>query len=303
MSEMTRREVIRLAAVGGVGAYVGAGVAAKAPATLGVQLYSVRDLLGKDPAAALKAIADIGYREVELFGGDLPKIGALAKSAGLSPISVHVSTPFITGKWDAWQFMRKSVPDGYDLGAVIAEAKSLGTKFLVCPYLMPPERPADAAGYRQLAATLNRAGEQITKAGLTFCYHNHAFEFAPLADGRTPLDLLMAETTPELVKLELDVFWTSVAGQDPVTVMKKYTGRVPLLHLKDKQKGAPTAFEESKVPPATFVSVGSGGVDFRALLAAAPAAGVQHYFVEQDHAVGSTPLDAIAASYKYLRSL
>jgi sugar phosphate isomerase/epimerase len=88
-----------------------------------------------------------------------------------------------------------------------------------------------------------------------------------------------------------------------VALLKKYGGRVPLLHLKDKQKGAPTAFEEAKVPPTTFVSVGSGGVDFPAILAAAPAAGVQHYFVEQDHAVGSTPLDAIAASFKYLRSL
>jgi sugar phosphate isomerase/epimerase len=303
MGEMTRREVMRLAAVCGAGAFMTTDIAARAPETLGVQLYSVRDLLGKDPAAALKAIADIGYREVELFGGGVPKTAALATAAGLSPTSVHVSTPLITGNWDAWQFMRKSVPEGYDLAAVIAEAKSAGVKFLVCPYLMPPERPKDAAGYSQLAATLNKAGEQVTKAGLTFCYHNHAFEFAPLADGRTPLDLIMAETKPEFVKLELDVFWASVSGNDPVAVMKKYSGRVPLVHLKDHQKGTPKAFEEAKVPPAAFVPVGSGAVDFPALLAAAPAAGVQHYFVEQDHAVGSTPLDAIAASFKYLRSL
>ena len=108
----------------------------------------------------------------------------------------------------------------------------------------------------------------------------------------------MAETRPELVKLELDVFWVSVAGHDPVALLNKYSGRVPLLHLKDKQKGAPTALEESKVPPATFVPVGSGAVDFKALLAAAPAAGVQHYFVEQDHAVGGTPLEGIASSFK-----
>jgi sugar phosphate isomerase/epimerase len=303
MGEITRREVMRLAAVGSVGALMGAQVRAKGPQTLGVQLYSVRDLLGKDPAGTLKAIAEVGYREVELFGSGVPKTAALATAAGLSPISVHVNTPFITGNWDAWQFMRKSVPDGYDLAAVIAEAKAAGVKFLVCPYLMPPERPKDAAGYSQLAATLNKAGEQITKAGLTFCYHNHAFEFAPLPDGRTPLDLMMAETRPDLVKLELDVFWASVSGNNPVAVMKKYSGRVPLVHLKDHQKGAPKAFEEAKVPPTTFVPVGQGGVDFPALLGAAPAAGVQHYFVEQDHAVGSTPLDAIAASFKYLRSL
>lgn len=303
MRELTRREVMRLAAAGGVGALMGPAASANAPQTLGVQLYSVRDLMAKDPEGTLKAIAEIGYREVEALRGGLTKIGTLARSVGLSATSVHVDTPLITGKWDAWQFMRKSVPEGYDLAAVIAEAKAVGVKYLVLPYLMPGERPTDAKGYSELAATLNRAGEQVAKAGLVFCYHNHAFEFAPLADGRTPLDLLMSETTPELVKLELDVFWVSVSGNDPVALVKKYSGRVPLLHLKDKRKGAPTALEESKVPPTTFVPVGSGGVDFPAVLAVAPSAGVERYFVEQDHAVGSTPLEAIAASYKYLRSL
>jgi sugar phosphate isomerase/epimerase len=303
MGEMTRRDVVRLAVAGGIGTLVAGRLEARAPASLGVQLYTVRDQMTKDPQATLKAIADIGYREVELLRGGLTKVAAMAKSVGLSPVAVHVEPPFFTGKWDAWSFMRSSVPADYDLAAVIKDAKAAGVKFIVLPYLMPPERPTGVKGYSEFAAMLNRAGEQVTRAGLTFCYHNHAFEFAPLEGGQMPLDLLLAETKPELVKLELDVFWVSVAGHDPVAMMKKYSGRVPLLHLKDKQKGAPTALEESKVPPTTFVPVGSGALDFKALLAAAPAAGVQHYFVEQDHAVGSTPLEGIAASFKYLKSI
>ena len=102
MGEMTRREVMRLAAVGGVGAFMTTEIAAKAPEMLGVQLYSVRDLLGKDQAGTLKAIADIGFREVELFGGGVPKTAELAKAAGLSPISVHVSTPAHTPALRRW---------------------------------------------------------------------------------------------------------------------------------------------------------------------------------------------------------
>ena len=302
MREMTRRDVVRLAVAGGIGTLVAGRLEARGPASVGVQLYTVRDQMAKDPQGTLKAIADIGYREVELVG-DIPKVAALAKSVGLTAVAVHVSPPFFTGKWDAWSFMRSSVPAGYDLAAVINEAKAAGVKFIVLPYLMPAERPVGVKGYSEFAAMLNRAGEQITKAGLTFCYHNHAFEFAPLEGGGTPLDLLLAETKPDLVKLELDVFWVSVAGHEPVALLKRYSGRVPLLHLKDKQKGTPTALEESKVPPTSFVPVGSGAVDFKALLAAAPGAGVQHYFVEQDHAVGSTPLDGIASSFKYLKSI
>jgi sugar phosphate isomerase/epimerase len=299
---MTRRDVMRLAALGGVGALMGRDVQAKAPATLGVQLYTVRQQLDSELEATLKAIADIGYREVEVVRGTLAKVGPVARGVGLSPISVHVDTPLVTGNWDAWKFMRGAVPAGYDMAAVIRDAKAQGVKYLVLPYLMAAERGGGAAYYAQLADTLNRVGEQVTKAGMTFCYHNHGFEFEPLPDGRRPLDVLMAATKPELVKLELDVFWVSVTGADPVALLKQYAGRVPLIHLKDKAKGSPVETQESKVPPTTFMPVGSGAVDFPAVLNAAAAAGVEHYFVEQDHAQGN-PIDALRTSYRYLRGL
>ncbi len=136
---------------------------------------------------------------------------------------------------------------------------------------------------------------------MQLCYHNHGFEFEPLADGRRPLDVLMGAVKPELVKLELDVFWVSVTGADPVALIQQYAGRIPLLHLKDKAKGTAPETQESKVAPTTFTPVGAGAVDFPAVLKAAAAAGVEHYFVEQDHAQGD-PIAALKQSYQYLRT-
>jgi sugar phosphate isomerase/epimerase len=302
MQEMTRRDVMRLAALGGVGALMGRHAQAAAPQTLGVQLYTVRQQIETDAAATLKAIADLGYKEVEVLRGTLAKVGPLARGLGLSPISVHVDSPIITGQWDAWKFMRGAVPDGYGITELIRDAQAQGAKYLVLPYLMAAERGGGAPFYLQLADRLNIVGEQVKKAGLQLCYHNHGFEFEPLADGKRPLDVLMGAVKPELVKLELDVFWVSVAGADPVALLQQYSGRVPLLHLKDKAKGTPPETQEAKVPPTTFTPVGAGAVDFPAVLKAAAAAGVEHYFVEQDHAQGD-PIAALKQSYQYLRTI
>jgi len=285
---LTRREVLQLAAASGIGSFIGGGARAEAAAlsAIGVQLYTVRDLVTKDAAAALKAIAEIGYQEVEVIHATLPTVGPLAKQYGLNAVSMHVDVRLLTGQQPA---------------TVIGQAQDAGIKYIVMPYIMPGDRPKDAAGFTTLGEALNKAGEQIKKAGLQLCYHNHAFEFTPLADGRRSLDVLLAAADPELLKLELDVFWVSVTGTDPVAVINQYKGRVALMHLKDKMKGAPVSLTES-VPPTTFVEVGSGALDFPAILKAASAADVQHYFVEQDQTPGD-PLDSLRKSYQYLKNL
>ena len=305
---LTRRDLLRTAAAGTL-ALAGAGrsASAAAPARLGVQLYTVRDLIGKDPAGTLKAIAGIGYAEVEAVRATLDVAAPAARAAGLAVPSIHVDAPIITGNWTPYReaakrFPMNLPPDGYDLARAIEDARTAGARFLVVPYLLPNERQAQAAYYTSLGTTLNRAGEQIRKAGLQLCYHNHGFEFEPFEDGRLPLDVLMSASDPELVKLELDVFWTALTGHDPVAWIEKYSGRVPLVHLKDKSATAPQMTQEMKVSPDAFKEVGSGALDFKAILAAARAAGVQHYFVEQDHTAGH-PVDSLRKSYSYLRSL
>jgi sugar phosphate isomerase/epimerase len=142
----------------------------------------------------------------------------------------------------------------------------------------------------------------VKKAGLQLCYHNHGFEFEALPDGKRPLDVLMSATQPDLVKLELDVFWVSVTGADPVALINQYKGRLALLHLKDKVKGTPVETQEGKVPRTSFAEVGSGVLDIPAILKAGAAAGVEHYFVEQDETPGD-PIASLRKSFEYLRTV
>lgn len=250
---------------------------------MGVQLYTVRDVIEKHPAATLKAIQDIGYREVEAIYVSLDKIWSALKETNLKPVSVHVDTAI---------FMQ----GGAKLDSTIADVKERGFRYIVMPYIDPKDR-GGAEMFKNLAEKLNQAGEKAKSNGLTLCYHNHAFEFAPV-DGTTGLEILMKNTQKDLVSLEMDIFWVSVAGHDPVTLLQTYSGRVALLHLKDKAKGLDTQYNEN-VPKSAFKEVGSGTLDIPAVLSAADSAGVQNYFVEQDQTPGD-PIASLRKSYEYL---
>ncbi len=254
---------------------------------IGVQLYTVRDVILKDPRGVLKQLDEIGYREAEVVGATLPQIWDAIKSTRLQPVSVHLDSALF-----------KEGREG-ELDAAIADAKRRGFTFVVYPYLPPAERGGLPA-IRKLAAQLNSAGKKCRAAGLKLCYHNHAFEFDP-KDGSLPMDVLIKETDPKLVGLELDIFWVSVAGHDPAAMLKQHADRVPLLHLKNKAPGTPVRYNEG-VAHAAFKEVGAGEIDIPAVLRAAKAAGVQHYFVEQDRTQGN-PVDSLRQSYQHLSSL
>ncbi len=250
---------------------------------LGVQLYTVRSTIGANPEAVLKAIQGIGYSEVEATYGNLNKIWTALKETKLKPVSIHLDTDlFFNG--------------GAKLDAAIADVKEKGFQFIVLPYI-PPAQRGGMETFKKLAETLNKSGEKAKAAGLTLCYHNHALEFEPM-QGTTGLDLLMKETHQDLVSLEMDVFWVSVAGHDPVALLKKYASRVALLHLKDKANGTPVRYNEN-VPKATFKEVGNGTLDFPAILEAAKTTAVKNFFVEQDQTPGD-PIESLRQSYKYL---
>jgi sugar phosphate isomerase/epimerase len=151
---------------------------------------------------------------------------------------------------------------------------------------------------KRIAKMLDKIGKMAKSEGLTLCYHNHAHDFKPI-NGTPAIDMLMSETNQDYVHLELDVFWASVAGHNPVDVLKKFSGRVPLVHLKDKAQGIPVQYSEH-VPPTAFKAVGSGSIDIPAVLSAADHAGTKHYFVEQDQTPGN-PIDALRKSYNYLK--
>lgn len=262
---------------------------------IGAQLYTLRGVLPENPAEVLQGLAAIGYTEVEVVQAGFGELQPLIRDAGLVPISMHLMSQIVTGTWGDSQ-----KPERASVEAVAEWAAEAEIRYLVMPYLRPADRGDNLDHYKALAEKLNAAGQAAKAAGLGFAYHNHAFEFEPM-EGSTPLATLMAECDPELVQLELDVFWVSVAGLDPAAVLGEYSGRVPLVHLKDKAASAPTQFNE-EVPHEAFEEVGDGVLDFPAILRASKSAGVQHFFVEQDRTPGD-PLDSLKQSYEYLRSV
>jgi len=268
---------------------------------LGVQLYTVRDLLAEKPAETFRALFEAGYRHVENFDvGSLDRLAPLLADAGLAVTSTHFSPPFVTGDWSPWEKVGASVPAiGGELDALIAAAIRHRIGFLVFPYLLPAER-GDLDHYRELAAKLNAAGETCRAAGLRLGYHNHAFEFEPQG-GSTAFDVLIEELDPGLVQFEIDVFWATFAGFDAVELLRRHAGRCNLLHLKDLKDGIERS-PSAQPPPQAFEELGDGIVDFPAVLAAAAELGIEHVYVEQDHCPES-PVASLQRSAEYLRGL
>jgi len=254
---------------------------------IGVQLYTVRSVLPQKPAETLRAIEAIGYREVEPTFATLEAIWPALKATSLKPVSVHLDSRVVTqGSAD-------------ELKRTVDQVRQRGFQFAVFPYLPPAER-GGLEVIQRLAAKLNAAGETCRAAGVRFCYHNHAFEFEPMND-TTPFEVLLQETDPNLTSFELDCFWASVAGHDPVEILSRHGKRIALLHLKDKAKDLPVRYNES-VPRTAFQEVGHGVLDWPQVLRAAASAGVEHYFVEQDQTPGD-PVASLKASYSYLSQL
>ena len=285
---ITRRAWLRAGAAA-VGAAGLASAAGNFHHPLGLQLYTLRNILAGHEDETLRQVAEAGYTEVETAGGSMDTLAPILKKYKLKAVSSHLDELSISAK----------SPDEYKgppLDQLIATAKRHGVEYVVFPYL-PPDQRDGVDGYKRLAEKLNRAGEQVHAAGLTFCYHNHAFEFGgPI--GQRPIDVYKTDLDKKLVNFEIDVFWASVAGNDPVAILKEFAGRVPLVHLKDKAAGTPVQYNE-RVPKESFQEVGSGVLDFPAILRAAAAAGAKHYFVEQDYTAGD-PIASIRKSFQFL---
>jgi sugar phosphate isomerase/epimerase len=285
---------------------IGSTIAAFAPAcarkphTLGVQLYTVRDLVLVRPEKTLRAIAAMGYRELEMMRTQVIPLAPYLKSGDLRPVSLHFETPLITQNWDAWKHAdMPAVERRVTFDEVISLARDHGFEYLVFNYLTPEER-LDLDFYSELAEKLNVAADRCRSAGLRFCYHNHDFEFEPKTGG-TPMDFLLAHLDRDLVRLELDIFWTSVAGVSAAEFLRENAGRIALLHVKDRAPGTPRHYDIATVPQSAYREVGNGDLPMHEILDAGIAAGVQHYFVEQDFS--PDPLRSLLQSYRYLRRI
>jgi sugar phosphate isomerase/epimerase len=257
---------------------------------IGIQLYTLRNPLGKDAAATIKAVADAGYKQVECYG--FPGMGDVIKrsrDAGLAVNSSHFeSNTVVMPKDDALS----------EFAAILEKAKEMKLTQLVIPFIPPATRDSLDA-YKKVAENCNKGAAMAKEADITLSYHNHSFEFKPFDGGKSGFDVFIDEFSADM-KFELDVFWVRVGGFDPVEMIGKLKGRVSQLHLKDLADGQKLP-DYGGMPQNAFKEIGNGIIPMAPILDAAAAAGVVHCHVEQDHS--PDPLASIRTSVANLAKL
>lgn len=242
----------------------------------GIQLYTLRDELPKDPKGVLKQVSSFGYKQIEsyehkdlgmFFGMKNTEFKSYMDSLGMQIVSSHCD-------------MNKDFERKAD------EAAAIGMKYLLCPHL-GAQKNLDA--YKKFAETFNRCGQICKQRGLRFGYHNHDYSFK-LVEGQYPQDIMMQNTDKQTVEYEMDIYWVVAAGQDPVAWLKKYPGRFTLGHVKDIKEDKST-------------TLGTGTINYPEVLKEAKKAGMQYFIVEQEHYEGTTPINAAKEDAEYMKNL
>jgi len=252
---------------------------------VGLQLYSLRKEFSQDVTNALAEAQGFGIRDVELSGNY-----GLAPETFKQLLEAHKLNA-IAGQFPYERF--RDDPDG-----VASEANKLGLRYACCAWI-PHIGDFNEKDCRLAIQTFNTAGAVLAKHGVQICYHTHGFEFQPYGSG-TLFDLLVSETNPKAVLLEMDVMWVYFAGQDPVKLINKYGGRWRLMHLKDLKKGVTVGALTGQTDVANDVVLGTGQIDWPPLLLAAKQAGIELYYIEDESPSAATQ---IPQSIKYLEKL
>jgi sugar phosphate isomerase/epimerase len=245
---------------------------------VGLAVITLRADVQRDFEGTMRQVAAIGYRDLDMYiyesNLEAPATRAILDRLGLICTSARVRTTSLYRGWERF----------------LDAANALGAKFITLADVPAPER-VTLQDYHELAALFNRCGAIAQQHGLTFCYHNHDAELQIL-EGRVPYDVLIAETDPKVVHLQMDVYWMVHGGRDPVPELRRLAGRVSTLHLKDMQSW----------PRRGITTVGRGRIDFREILRTAIGTGVRYWYVEEDAPAGPG-IDSVRAAYAYLSGL
>jgi sugar phosphate isomerase/epimerase len=291
---MKRRQFIQTAAVASAAALIPSFAFAKSSRKIGIQLYTLRDVIFKDVQGTLKQVADFGYQELELFGYNDGKVfgkpvsefAKMVKDLGMKITSGHYSTglinppdrPAIVGSLsNQWE---KAVND----------AKVLGQEYMLVAYLQKEERKS-MDDYKKVCELINKNAEICKNYGIQIGYHNHDFEFEPI-DGQVPYDLMLKELDPKSVSMELDLFWTIYANQDPLKLFAAHPGRFEQWHVKDMSK------DDRK----RNADVGTGTIDFKPIFAKAKESGMKHFYIEHDN-FPSSSIESVKADAQNIKSI
>jgi sugar phosphate isomerase/epimerase len=279
----TRREFLTLTLAGCASLAIADKLGAAVRQPVGLQLYTLRDMAESDLPKTLQHIRAAGYEEVELYWSvykhPAPELKRMISDHGLTAPSGHFDYDGIETKLDY--------------------AKELGVENVICP-MLPRQQWNSAEGFREAAKKFNKWGAQVQKLGMKFGFHNHNYEFRKFGD-KTGLEILMAETDSKLVQLEMDCYWVTQAGGNPVALMDRYEDRVRMLHIKDRRAGFATSQEMGEAAE-HFAEVGTGTIHWQSIIAKAKSIGVKHFFVEQDTILGD-PIQSVKTSYTHARQL
>ena len=301
-NKQSRRDFLRVSATGALGALIvlpelvnsttkpveSATMADPKSFGIGLQLYTIRDAMAKDVQGSLKKVSDIGYKYIELagyadgkfYGHEPGELRKMVNDLGMEILSSHSQ---VEAQGVTLENAKKMADD---------HAK-LGVKYCLQPWVVEEARKT-VSSFQKMVADWNKVGRIMKDAGIQFGYHNHNFEFATV-EGKIPyFDIFMKELDKNLVTMELDLFWTTKAGQDPVEIIKKYPGRFQLFHMKDMYTKEAPYF--TTVGVKDFAPVGAGIIDFKRILATKKIAGMKYMIVEQDLSRGGDMFDDIKTS-------
>jgi len=253
-------------------------------APFGVQTYSFRRSIGKDPAKVLDTIKAMGITEIEGGSGRLTpqEFKKLCDERGISIPSTGAGYEELVNKTDS----------------VVYKAKALGAKYVMVAWIPHKNGSFNFENAKKAVDDFNRAGKILKENGLTFCYHAHGYEFWPHEDG-TLLDYIIKNTNPEYVSFEMDIMWIHFGGGDPAGLLKKYGDRWKLMHVKDLKKGTKKDLT-GLTSPENDVAVGTGELDIPAIMKEAKKVGIKHYFIEDE---SSNIITQIPQTIAYLKSL
>jgi len=255
---------------------------------VGVQLYSLRDIIGKDVKGVIEKVAAIGYKEVETYGYSVKdKFWGLAPKEFSTLLKQNALTA-PSGHYDLENFMSGKSTD--ELKSYIEAANIIGSEYIIVPYLGSGIRKT-ADHYMKLAAKLNEGAELCKKSGLKFAYHNHDFEFKKFGN-TTGLEIMLKGTDKNLVDFELDLYWAVRSGVDPMTLFKSYPNRFKLWHVKDMDK----------VNNNSNTEIGQGAVDFKKIFDGQKLSGVKHYYVEHETNYKPDQIGSIRTSFNYVKN-
>lgn len=253
---------------------------AKKQKAFGLQLYSLREDMPKDPKGILKQVASFGYKQIEGYEGPQGIYWGMS-NLDFKKYMDDLGMEFITTHCNIDKDFEKKA----------AEGAAIGMKYMICPSRGSNKTVDD---FKKVAADFNVKGEICRKNGIRFAYHNHEYGFKEI-DGQMPQDIMMNNTDPALVDFEMDIYWVVTGNSDPITWLKKYPNRFPLGHFKDRIAGA-TERDAS-------CTLGTGSIDYPKILKVAKATGMKYFIVEQERYDGTTPLNSAEDDAAYMRKL